>query len=264
MLQNQLSFDVGKENIKMIIPEKETRVAPIEIMNFDSYEPNETRVMDLLAYDSNQILDIGANIGYHSIRFAKKFKQSVVYSFEPMPTSYYYLKKNIDLNQFKSKINTYKIGLSDKNGVVDFFIPLKNGTNASMLNVSNKKNSKKIKSKIIKLDDWCKARGIKPNFIKCDVEGAELLVFRGAEKIIKLYNPKIFTELLRKWSKPYGYHPNDMINFLGNLDYVCYGIGKSRIKRIKTVNQHNEETNYVFLHSKKHRQTIQRLKKLRW
>lgn len=262
--KNELSFIVGKENIKMVIPKDESRVAPLEIINFGSYEPNESKVMDLLASDAAQIIDVGANIGYHTIRFAKKYKKSVVHSFEPMPVSYSYLKKNIVLNQLNSKINTYKIGLSDKDGIVDFFVPIRNGTNTSMINVSKKKNSKKILCKIIKLDKFCFDKNIKPNFIKCDVEGAELLVFQGAEKTIKSHSPKIFTELLRKWSKPYGYHPNDMINFFSNLGYICYGIGTKKIVKIETVNHKNKETNYVFLHSKKHLKTIQKLKKLRW
>ena len=43
-------------------PPDEARVAPIEVMNFDHYEPDETRVMDLLAAGARQILDVGANL----------------------------------------------------------------------------------------------------------------------------------------------------------------------------------------------------------
>ncbi len=69
-----LSFLIGDENITLFVPPEEKRVVPLDIMNFNKYEPNEARVMDLFTLGTKQIIDIGANIGYHSIRFAKKIQ----------------------------------------------------------------------------------------------------------------------------------------------------------------------------------------------
>ena len=65
-------FLIGKEEIRLFSPPQEARVAPIEIMNFVHYEPQESKVMDLLSSGSEQILDIGANIGWYAVRFAKR------------------------------------------------------------------------------------------------------------------------------------------------------------------------------------------------
>jgi hypothetical protein len=36
----------------------------------------------------------------------------------------------------------------------------------------------------------------------------------------------VFAELLRKWSKPFGYHPNDMLTFFAEFGYECFAVGE--------------------------------------
>ena len=259
-----ISFIIGNYEIILFIPPNEKRVAPLEIINFDIYEKNETYVIDLLSSESKHIIDIGANIGYHAIRFAKKNPYANIHAFEPMNTSYSYLIKNIFENKANSNIFSYNIALSDHCGEIDFFVPPANGTNASIINVSGDKNSKIEIIKTLTLDQWCKDQNVLPDFIKCDVEGAELLVFKGAKETLKKCTPLIFTELLRKWSKPYGYHPNNVINFFKELGYVCYGIGSQRLNLITNVNDQTIETNYIFVHQTKHSNIIDKFKNLKW
>ena len=52
------------------------------------------------------------------------------------------------------------------------------------------------------------------DFIKCDVEGNELSVIQGGEKLIKSHKPIILLELLRKWSARFNFHPNEVIELL--------------------------------------------------
>ena len=140
-----------------------------------------------------------------------------------------------------------------------FFIPLGNQSNASMLNVSKTNSFKKIIMKTSTLDLWNLKNNQKPDFIKCDTEGSELLVFRGGINMITKYTPMIYTELLRKWSQPYNYKPNDVINFFKKLGYSCYAIGKRRTKLIQKVDDVTVETNFIFLHTKIHSKVINKL-----
>ena len=71
-----LCFVIGEEQIMMFVPQMKKR-APLEIMNFDKYEPNESRLIDKLSSEAKQIIDIGANIGYYTIRFAKKYQSQL-------------------------------------------------------------------------------------------------------------------------------------------------------------------------------------------
>jgi FkbM family methyltransferase len=262
--QDGVSFLIGEYSIKLFIPSRESRVVPLEIMNFGRYEPDVTYIMDLLTPNAKQILDIGANIGYHSIRFAKCSSECIIHAFEPVPVSHSYLQRNVTENNVRSQISTYNIGLSDNNGKCDFFIPPSCATNASITNVSGASNAEKITIQTMTLDDWCQNQNIRPNFIKCDIEGAELLAFRGGVNTLLIDKPLIVSEMLRKWSAPYGYHPNDMINFFNKLGYVCFGIGKGETNLVKEVFEESVETNYVFLHTEAHHKIIDKLKYLKW
>jgi FkbM family methyltransferase len=219
-------FYINENNLCLLCPPNEARVAPLEIMNFGSYEPEESHIIDILSENSKSILDIGANIGFYSTKLAKGNTKAKIYSFEPIPEFYSYLQKNISINNIGKQVMCYNYGLSDSCGSVEFFISPTNGTNASLVNVAQVENIKKITGLTITLDQWCDNYGVIPDFIKCDVEGAELLVFKGGYKVLSEFHPIVVTELLRKWAKPFGYHPNDVLKFFEELGYMSFSIGK--------------------------------------
>lgn len=254
-----VSFVLGEERIRLYAPENEARVAPIEIMNFTHYEPAETRVMDILAANAHIILDVGANIGLYAIRFAKRFPTARIFAFEPLPTSYAFLQRNVAANGVGERVSCFNYGLSESSGAVDFFISPAACVNASLMNVSAAKDVKRIVGLTLTMDQWTANQSITPDFIKCDVEGAELLVFRGAHANLTQHQPMVFTELLRKWSKPFGYHPNDMLAYFANLGYTCVAVSEIGIRLIAEVTDETQETNYAFLHKDRHAQLIERL-----
>lgn len=258
-----VSFLMGQEKIRVFAPAGEMRVAPIEAMNFGVYEPEESRVIDLLASSASQILDVGANIGWYTTRFAKQNPTAKVHAFEPVPVTYSYLQRNVAENNLGTQVLTYNYGLSDSSGSCEFFIAPTAGTNASLLNVAGAANASKIVGLTLTLDQWCTNQQVRPDFIKCDVEGAELLVFRGGKGTLTRDTPIVFSELLRKWSRPFGYHPNDMLSFFSSIDYRCYAIGSSGVRQINEVTDETSETNYAFLHIKNHKQAISMLEHLK-
>lgn len=258
-------LDVGEGmRMRLYCPANEARVAPLEVMNFNNYEPIETRVMDLLAADVNCILDVGANIGLFAIRFAKLFSQASVYAFEPMPTSHSFLQRNVAANDVGDRVNCFNYGLSETSGTVDFYIAPTSGTNASLLNVADAQDAQRVVGLTLTMDQWVANQNVAPDFIKCDVEGAELLVFRGGRATLVRHRPIVFAELLRKWAKPFGYHPNDMLSYFAELDYLCFAVGEAGARRIMEVTVDTPETNYVFLHRQKHAENIIRLNALAW
>ena len=96
------------------------------------------------------------------------------------------------------------------------------------------------------------------DFLKCDVEGGELLVFKGAAKVISRDVPIIFSEMLRKWTAKFNYHPNDIIDFLSAFGYHCFVLSEGKIRRFTVVDEGTKETNYLFLHPQKHAEKIER------
>jgi hypothetical protein len=62
----------------------------------------------------------------------------------------------------------------------------------------------------------------------------------------------VFAELLRKWAKPFGYHPNDMIRYFEDLGYRCIAVGTGGTRPIGEVTDDTVETNFAFLHRAAH------------
>lgn len=219
--------------------------------------------MDLLSVGARNILDVGANIGWYAVRFAKRDPKARVHAFEPMPVSHCYLQRNVAANGVGAQVTSYNYGLSEVGGSFEFFVAPTGGTNASLMNVAGAADARKVLGLTLTLDQWCANQQLKPDFIKCDVEGAELLVFRGGNETLTRDKPIVFAELLRKWSKPFGYHPNDMLSFFRDLGYRCYAVGTGGVRRAEEVTDETPETNYAFVHAQVHGTAIAALEALR-
>jgi len=70
-----------------------------------------------------RVLDIGANIGYYALLEAGIVgKTGAVYAYEPHPDNVELLRKNIELNNFSDRIRCHEVGVSDRDGKMEFFI----------------------------------------------------------------------------------------------------------------------------------------------
>ena len=247
------------EGIRILCDPSDYRIAPIEILNFEEYEKQDSDCMIALLQNCRTLLDIGANFGWYSLIFAKKFSTLQVHSFEPIPETYQYLKKNIGLNSSIQNIQTWNFGFSTENTEAVFYFYPEGSVNASLANVSGNKQAQEVRCQIKKLDDFIQTENLCPDFIKCDVEGAEFRVFQGGVETLKQNLPIVFSELLRKWSAPFGYHPNDVLNFFRELGYECFvSCGHQKFKKFTLMDDQTLETNFFFLHKKKHSELIEK------
>lgn len=147
------------------------------------------------------ILDIGANVGLMSLQFAKLVPQGKVYSFEPTFYALERLKKNLSLNPEIAKnvtvINSFVSEKSDTNPNILAYSSWKvNGErdkNEHPVHLGTPKDTSGVPS--ISLDDFVeKEKPSKIDFIKIDTDGHEYEVFKGGEKAIAKYRPKIIFE----------------------------------------------------------------------
>jgi FkbM family methyltransferase len=245
-------------DIKVICKPNDKRIVPFEAINFGSYERDELNMQLKLIEPAFHILDVGANDGWYAINFAKRFPTSKIYAFEPIPETYRYLTENISLNRIEN-INANNFGFSNAEGSFDFYFDAALSGNASLANVSGIEDRRVIRCTVKKMDDFIEENKIRIDFIKCDVEGAELLVLQGGMNAIKEDLPIIFSEMLRKWSAKFNYHPNDIIALLRDAGYQCFTATGGNLRQFDRVDEDTVETNYFFLHSKKHSQLIKKL-----
>lgn len=258
VLEGEIRITSRRDGIQLICDPQDHRSAAVEILNFNEYEPIETKILLHFASSAKTILDIGANIGWFSILFSKRNPKAVIHAFEPIPTTFKKFSRHLDINKAEN-ITAHQMGLGAKNGLLEFYFNPHYSSCASAANLLESPDAETIRSPIIRLDDFVRDNRIVPDLIKCDVEGAELHVFQGGMQTIAQAKPAIITEMLRKWSSKFGYHPNDIIRLLGEANYSCYKIGTNAIEPMASMTDETIETNFLFLHAEKHSEEIKNL-----
>lgn len=139
----------------------------------------------------NTILDIGANIGNHTVFFAMQEDTKMVYSFEPSETTCQILKKNITINNLEEKVKVFQMALTDEKNNYD--ICEFDKYNLGCLKLKSSQNGNIIGMRCDDLDFDSTV-----DFIKIDVEGMELCVLKGAKNTIILSRPIIFIEIWKE------------------------------------------------------------------
>jgi FkbM family methyltransferase len=232
------------------------RVTPVDTFNFDMYEKEDSEMLFKLVKDGDKIFDIGANIGWYSNLLAKKLPNSTIYSFEPIPETFAQLKRNTILNE-SNNVLINNVALSSKKEKISFYYsPTVTGA-SSMVNITENSDMVKLECITSTLDDFVQENNIdKLNFIKCDVEGGEFLVFKGAKETILKHKPIIFTEMLRKWSAKFNYHPNDIINLFKSVGYKCFYSSNGKLEAIDFILEDTIPTNFFFLQPEVHSDLI--------
>jgi len=133
-----------------------------------------------------RFLDVGANIGVYSVYLSDIPSLVAIHAFEPAPSTFLVLNKNIGLTYAPDKISASPFALSHKDGSMDFAIY---GNLAGNNAIADTNHSKAPPAEIVtvntrKLDSVIKSRG--ETFVcKIDVEGHELGVIEGAKDYLQ-------------------------------------------------------------------------------
>lgn len=246
--------------IKIICPEFDKRVAPVEILNFGDYELTDSNMIMKLVKPNTHVLDIGANMGWYALNIAKKNPDVNVYAFEPIDSTYLALQENVRINELDN-IKTFNFGFSSEEKTLEFYFYPSGSGNASSANLSGRSDVKKVTCDVKVLDDTSTRLNLpKIDFIKCDVEGAELFVFQGALKPLAQDKPIVFTEMLRKWAAKFDYHPNQIIELFQGLGYQCFTAdAEGKLRAFGLMDDQTQETNFFFLHKTQHAHEIKEL-----
>jgi len=135
-------------------------------------------------------LDIGANIGNHTLFFAPRFES--IHAFEPNPPTYYLLKFNAG---FTRNAEAHNIGLGDEAGA---FTLVEDVTNIGASYIGAGKANEAVSEIWVERLDTLDIDRSRLCFIKMDVEGFEARVIRGGSDTLSRYQPLIVFEQLQK------------------------------------------------------------------
>lgn len=147
---------------------------------FDSgtYEPHITKFLQATLKPSDTFVDIGANIGFFTLLAASKGCR--VYAFEPHGKNVWLMQKSLAANSLSAEI--FPMALADAARLY-LYAPTRGNGQLSPL-TDDAPTDEQIVLRTTTLDDALS--DVLPKVIKIDVEGAEGLVLKGAQRILDL------------------------------------------------------------------------------
>jgi FkbM family methyltransferase len=165
---HRFEVDLGRKELASVL----------EVLLERCYEPDPAWV----TRPGDTVLDIGANVGVFSVLQGTRVKNGRVYAFEPSPTTYTRLRRNVALNHLQN-VETFPEALGDRQGRVRF-VDKPISLNSYVLQRETGEPTVEVEVKT--LDDFVQARGIRRiDLMKIDTEGHELPVLAGAVRSLE-------------------------------------------------------------------------------
>jgi FkbM family methyltransferase len=170
----------------------------------------EAAIIEELTRQRRRCLDIGANVGLYTYRFAQLFES--VESFEPIPAC-----ARIIASSKQSNVRLHNLALSNRQGRADLSIPATGGPEATALaSLSNEFPEADLLSVELRTLDSFGFTQV--DLIKIDVEGHELEVLEGGVETIRRELPTLLIEIEQRHHASSTIH--DIFDFILKLGYI--------------------------------------------
>jgi FkbM family methyltransferase len=179
------------------------------------------------------VLDIGAHkAGYLYFILNRVGREGKVVAFEPQSALFQYIKKLKTLLGW-DQLTIEHLALSDAAGKVTLYIPtnkVKKATSPGATIVEHPERADFGATEEVAtdtLDSYCQQHHLQPDFLKIDVEGNELRIFKGGAHILKTFKPKILVEIeARHVGQEKVLETFEFMESLGYRGYFIYGLDR--------------------------------------
>ena len=211
------------------------------------WEPQIMRLMSRLVRPGHVCLDIGANLGAHTLALAELARGGAVYAFEPSTVNMSFLAQNVGRNGLDN-VRLQKLALGAQAGTQSF-THLVGMEGCSFLTPNDPIEDVLLRSwgqnldritedvLVITLDQWAENNMIdKIDFVKMDVEGSELSVIEGGTKTLGRFRPPLILEFNKHaLNLYYGINPKLFFDRLTDLYSHFYIIPDSQEERPRRI-----------------------------
>lgn len=176
------------------------------------YEIHTTELFKRMVKPDMVVVDVGAHIGYYTLIASKLVgERGKVFAFEPEPRNYNNLTQNVELNNCKN-VMTFGKAVSKNEGKTLFYVSDNASGECSLVEMKNRPK-KTIEVETVILDNVLADQ--KVDIMKVDVDGSEMFVLLGAERLVGGNNKiKIFTEFWKPGLESAGYSCEEYWNKL--------------------------------------------------
>lgn len=192
-----------------------------QIYLYDLYERNSVRYLKKMVKEGAICIDGGANSGFYSLTFARLAgEKGQVHAFEPVSINFDRFKKNASLNRFP-QLTLNQVGLSDEAKSMEIHF---GGNNLGTASLYTQDKGKTETIPLRTLDSYCEEKGIEQiDFLKIDVEGAELECLKGAQEVIRRSpNLVLIMEIMDANCQRAGYSAEELFQFVTDLGFRGY------------------------------------------
>ena len=165
-----------------------------QLWSFGRYEPHFAELFSLLVRPGDRCIDVGANVGVHTVRLAKLAgRDGEVIAIEPEPEVMQRAQRNVALNGL-ANVRIVNAAASDRPGEMCLYRPYPWDTNRARASLLHHPYLTGVTTTVpvVTVDDVC--AGGRVALIKVDVEGYEAAVILGAAKTITRDAPSVIFE----------------------------------------------------------------------
>ncbi len=176
------------------------------------------------------VFDVGGNVGLISIPIGchlKALGSGELISFEPIKANYERLTANMKLNGLEKIARAYNVALGDHEGTLEISMESRHGAQtgnaiASDI-VGDAEGFTRNSCTLIRLDTLAAQEKIaKVDFMKVDIEGAEMLFLNGGAGFITAHRPTIYGEFNSGLMPKFGHSFLDVYGFFKERKYRCF------------------------------------------
>lgn len=198
-------------------------------------EKDSMDMFSVLINKGDTVIEVGAHIGYMAQFYSYIVGESgSVYVFEPAEDNLRFLRKNIDTAPFKNIVLIEK-AVSETTGTATFYVETVTGQNNSLVpdhagpnshkNISDESKKSVIEVPTISLDDFIHEKNLhKINFIKIDIEAAELFAIKGMIQLLQNFKPRFMIEVSRNYE--------EIHSILHGLGYRFFDIERKELQKL--------------------------------
>lgn len=162
---------------------------------FGTWETKVVEAICRLVQPGQVALDIGAHVGYFTLLLAKQVGPSGrVMAFEPNPRIFEILQENVTLNGYRN-VTLDNTAVADRTGTGTLTLYRRLPLAGRDSTVPGAAPGAGIEVPMVRLDDYFAPPGVRVDFLKIDIEGAESLALDGMSGILQRDHPTLVIEL---------------------------------------------------------------------
>ena len=195
------------------------------IVTIGDYEPELSRLCTRLAPPERDVIDVGANVGFFSVLFARTRQGTArVLACEPTPAALARLHANLARNGVQQRVIVFpgvvgaQVGSYVIHAVTDREEYSSVGTVVHPSAAAMQSCDVDVEG--LTLDELVQRHGLSPGFVKIDVEGYECQVLRGAGEVLRRHRPVVVCELYDPMLRSVGDSAQAVLDAFRRAHYV--------------------------------------------